>query len=674
MKEHIELALISYEEARQVASKDAAECSTSKDYAKENQLTYYLVINTWLMLMRNFAGTCWVRLASLIKDQGLIPTIKAFQLEADRVIRDEPYGPWARILCSEIANSTPVVRWDLSHDLIGVDETATLLFLLRYPKRFSPSLNDKVKDATIKEFIAYENRTKMLQRSQSYAYTQIARRVKSVIADMYPWEDICREIDEITADDYIFSSGASIDAKATLGDKVMAIVNDGNETEYIHPIFGVYTLTRYPNHAIRPHSSKVVAVPKSYKSSRIIAMEPVAPLARGKAIEEIFRRYDRIRYKEGGFGINLEDQSINQNLAMVGSVTGNCATLDASHASDLISKSLLCDLFPHNYLRRILPLLPQSYTIDERRRTLQMASTSGHTLTFRHETIVYYAIALAAEQYYKEITQDTLDGRTWAHAYGDDTIIAAPAYDVACYFFSRLGLIINQDKSFASGPYRESCGKDYLDGMDVSSIYYPRFPVIGRMSPRISLSKRVYSDTYRGKLDNALTMLIELQKRLYPYSYECARFLASVVQEAYPSITTSIVGEVCGDLWDVVESGKPKIPRSYCSERPEKYSPTVKWRFTYKGNPSDDLTGECKKEFDRLASLDILHRYPTESYRTRRQFTDVEKTVYEYWKYISFLKHGPVCNDPLFALLHLTQEQLSISEFFGERTLIISQK
>lgn len=677
MREHNMIEVCSMEQASKAASKDAAaQSSNAKKYVEDNTLTYYILINTWVMIWKNFAPHAWLRLFESILNNGLIPTIDLMQKEAMLLIKEEAQGPWAKILFAELRFGKPVIDFNLIESAIGNDELATVLFLLRYPKRFSPSGNDRIKEATLKDFLQWENRTKQLQRRTTFGYLHAVEYMRGFIRDLYPWDDIVREIKSLTPSEIQFSNGTARDAGGSaLGLKVICVATDGNRSEFVQPIFGVYTLARGAAYDPRPRVSTVVAVPKSYKSSRIIAMEDTYPNAMGKAIEKIFRKYD----VSCNTGIHLDDQGVNQEYARFGSETGQVATLDASHASDLFSKSLFCDLFPADYVNAVRGLLPDfiEITVPGRKekevRPLQMSSTSGHTLTFRHETIVYRAAAEAAVAIGENL------GIPISHrscvAYGDDTGVPVEVYDIAVYLFERIGLVINTDKSFATGKFRESCGKDYFGGVDVTSIYYPRFPVVGKASgEKITLAKQTYWDDYRGKLDNALTMLIDLQKKLYPYSYDCARFLSSIVQTAYPGITTSVAGEVCNDLWDVVDSGTVYEPKAWRLERKGKYL-SDGLKATPIGAAVDQLHGENQEVFRRLASLDTFHKYPQVAFESNvKELKPYHYAYYEYWKYHDFLRNGPRYEDEFLKCLGISQAPMSIGEFYGQRTLTIARK
>jgi hypothetical protein len=672
MLEHKLLEIVSQDTAREVAAKDAPSMSTDvKEYVHRNALSYYIAINTWLLLVRNFSPHAWMRLTSLITERGLITVIKIMQDEALRIIKDEDLGPWAKVFYADIRHARPIVDRELFESVIGLDDTATVLFLLRYLKRFSPQKNDVIQRESLKDFLQYENRTKLLQRSSSYGYWDVVHYVRQVVSEMYDWEKICREIDNIDPAGMNFSSGAAANSRATTGDKVMALLT-GEHEEYFLPCFGTWMVNRPATRRNEIRPVKVLAVPKSYKASRIIAMDDVFNLAMGMEIEHIFRNQDRDAGDSSW--INLEDQTINQKYAQHGSEFGDAATLDASHASDLISKSLFVDLFPVAYVTRVMPLLPQLCEVEGTVRSLQMASTSGNTLTFRHETIVYRAVVTAAERYYRDLVGPIT---SYAWAYGDDAIVNSAAADIAVYFFSRLGLIINTDKSYAQGPFRESCGKDYLYGTDVSSIYYPRFPIIGVFTKTgVQLSDGVIRDTYRGKIENSLTMLIDLQKKLFPYSYDAARFIASIVQQAYP-ITSSVAGAVCTDLWDYVDGGKPpKVPLAYTVRQVGKYlTPRAKmFRIEKSGTALDNLSDDRSMQFRRALALDTLHSVPRVAFVCSRSFTDEEQQVFEYWRYIHYLRYGSTYDNELDRLLGIPSKPITISQFFGITRLEITLK
>jgi len=60
------------------------------------------------------------------------------------------------------------------------------------------------------------------------------------------------------------------------------------------------------------------------------------------------------------------------------------------------------------------------------------------------------------------------------YVYGDDIIVPVDYAAKVSEWFETIGLKVNRQKSFWTGKFRESCGGDYYDGVDVKPIYYRR--------------------------------------------------------------------------------------------------------------------------------------------------------------------------------------------------------
>jgi hypothetical protein len=54
--------------------------------------------------------------------------------------------------------------------------------------------------------------------------------------------------------------------------------------------------------------------------------------------------------------------------------------------------------------------------------------------------------------------------------YGDDLIVPVDLVDSVLGVLSSFGMVVNADKSFWTGRFRESCGKEYYAGQDVSIV------------------------------------------------------------------------------------------------------------------------------------------------------------------------------------------------------------
>lgn len=204
----------------------------------------------------------------------------------------------------------------------------------------------------------------------------------------------------------------------------------------------------------------ITTVPKNSKTERIIAVEPGVNLWFQKGCGAMLRR--RLRR----IGIDLNNQSINQELCKTASSTGDLATVDFSSASDSISSAVVEELLP----RRWFNLLESARSHFGKRskepsfHRWEKFSSMGNGFTFELESLIFYAAAHAVCSFMK-VEKPVLG------VYGDDVIIPNTCYDLFSSFSAFLGFQVNNQKSFSSGYFRESCGAHYYDGKDLKPFY-----------------------------------------------------------------------------------------------------------------------------------------------------------------------------------------------------------
>lgn len=161
-------------------------------------------------------------------------------------------------------------------------------------------------------------------------------------------------------------------------------------------------------------------------------------------------------------GVNLFDQSRNQRLAREGSIGGHLATIDLSSASDSISSSLVLDLlWKSDSWFELLDAL-RTPTVDYRGTVyrLEKFSSMGNAFTFELESMIFYALALSVCEHLGLPTQDV-------SVYGDDIIVPVEAVGLLYDVLEAVGFTVNAKKSFFTGPFRESCGTDWYQGIDI---------------------------------------------------------------------------------------------------------------------------------------------------------------------------------------------------------------
>lgn len=202
--------------------------------------------------------------------------------------------------------------------------------------------------------------------------------------------------------------------------------------------------------------NRVTTVPKSAKTDRTIAIEPDMNMYVQKGIGAMIRR------RLLRVGINLDDQSLNQRLAYEGSLTGRLATIDLSAASDSISLELVRELVPRDWFEAIeMTRSPFGKLPDGTLAKYQKVSSMGNAFTFELESLLFWAITRSV------VSELGLQERRVA-VYGDDIIVSVEAVPALIDVLRYCGFSTNTEKSFWDGPFRESCGKHYFLGIDVS--------------------------------------------------------------------------------------------------------------------------------------------------------------------------------------------------------------
>jgi hypothetical protein len=205
--------------------------------------------------------------------------------------------------------------------------------------------------------------------------------------------------------------------------------------------------------------SKVVTVPKSAKTDRTICIEPdlnvMVQLGIGRCIRTRLRRVGLLF---------PNSQEINNLAAREGSITGQLATVDLSSASDTISKELVRALMPHDWLQALEQARTPVALLGGVGIPLEKFSAMGNGYTFELETLIFWSIAKAIVAACPEWNQRVL-------VYGDDIIVDVRAVGLLQEVFTEVGFTMNPDKTFVDGPFRESCGKHYFHGVDVTPFY-----------------------------------------------------------------------------------------------------------------------------------------------------------------------------------------------------------
>lgn len=207
-------------------------------------------------------------------------------------------------------------------------------------------------------------------------------------------------------------------------------------------------------------SLTLTLVPKSFKALRSIMPNTTI----GSYYTDGLRRMMERRLKRNGYDVSTL-QMQHRDRARLASIHGMDATVDLSAASDYLSVSLIERLVPKSWFDAMNEMrIPQVVLPDGTSCKMETFCTMGIGFTFPLQTLVFLALLKATEKW-----SDYTKPRNWARitVYGDDMIFNREIYGNVKGLFEYVGLVVNVDKSFADGPFRESCGGDYHHGVDV---------------------------------------------------------------------------------------------------------------------------------------------------------------------------------------------------------------
>ncbi len=227
-----------------------------------------------------------------------------------------------------------------------------------------------------------------------------------------------------------------------------------------------------------PIPVKVIGVPKTLKTPRIIAMEQTAVQFVQQGVRHVMEETiegntflrDLIGYKS---------QLPNQEMALAGSTgypVDSFATLDMSDASDLVSNQLVRALYADDPLVQGIIDACRTRTADvPGYGVLRLAkyASMGSALCFPHEAMVFMTIIFVAlHEAHPTLAMKTLLKRFHGRVrvYGDDIIVPTDYAQRVADRLESFGLKVNRTKSFWNGNFRESCGKEYYRGHDVTYV------------------------------------------------------------------------------------------------------------------------------------------------------------------------------------------------------------
>lgn len=369
--------------------------------------------------------------------------------------------------------------------------------------------------------------------------------------------------------------------------------------------------------------SSLVAVPKTQKSPRLIASEPVAH----QWCQQIILSFlsDRLRTGLLRNTVHIRDQSYNRSSAREASITGSHATIDLSDASDRLSCWTVERMLRGN--TSLLDALHSSRTrwvsnkIDHKSPEyiiLRKFACMGSACTFPIQSIIFAICAISSLIYARGLRpteKNILRLGSEVQVYGDDIIIPVDGVELLQGLLGFLQLKVNPHKTHSIGRFRESCGLDAFMGNDVTPVYASTYPERARPESVISC--------------------VEVSNNFFKKGYcSVATWMKSIVLDVIPFGIPSLATDsgafgwkfgYAGDIWPhkmrwnkhlhVHEAKvlRPKVrttklpdhsPRSLLQFFTEEPDPTILWES---GVPSRRPAINFVRTWENASNLGLLH-------------------------------------------------------------------
>jgi hypothetical protein len=222
--------------------------------------------------------------------------------------------------------------------------------------------------------------------------------------------------------------------------------------------------------------------------------------------------------------IGFLDQTPNQVLAQKASIDGSYATLDMKEASDRVSYQLVRAMLEnHPHLMDAVDSTRSRNADVPGHGLLSLAkfASMGSALCFPFEAMVFITlIFIGIQQELKRplTRKDIISFLGKVRVFGDDIIVPEEYTHAVVDNLELYGFKVNSSKSFWTGLFRESCGKEYYAGQDVSITKVRQgLPTHRRDAREVVSTVSLRNQLYRAGLWRAVRYLDEQISGVIPF-------------------------------------------------------------------------------------------------------------------------------------------------------------
>jgi hypothetical protein len=319
--------------------------------------------------------------------------------------------------------------------------------------------------------------------------------------------------------------------------------------------FGIGSISNFPDGGLAFSEERIVStrdeapvrvvfVPKTMKSPRVIAIEPVCMQYIQQAIATwlIPRIEHSSKYMSGR--VNFTRQDINGQLALASSRNKRLATLDMSEASDRVSSYLVWRMLRSvpDFRRQVFACRSTRAKLPSGRiLPLRKFASMGSALCFPMESVCFFIAVVSIRIHQAGVLVSPKTIRQYSNGvtvYGDDIIVPAREAPAICEKLSSYGLKINSHKSFWNGNFRESCGVDAYNGVDVTPVYVRRMLPTDRtdvqsLASTVALANQFYLKGLWGVAKELRKLVESILGTLPTIGIKSFRYLERVIEGRY---------------------------------------------------------------------------------------------------------------------------------------------
>lgn len=268
---------------------------------------------------------------------------------------------------------------------------------------------------------------------------------------------------------------------------------------------------------------RVVSVPKTLKTPRIIAIEPTAMQYMQQGILELLVQEIRDNDNARNF-VQFETQEHNRALAKESSFSGTLATLDLSEASDRVSNEHVRTLLAnHRFLREAVDATRSRKAHVPGHGVVSLAkfASMGSALCFPFEALVFTTVLFSGIERALNRPMTIEDIKSFygrVRVYGDDIIVPTEYVDFVIQELETFGFRVNLDKSFREGKFRESCGAEFYNGRDVSITRLRRLLPENRSNvEEVESAVAFRNHMFHRGMERTVALLDRTLKRIIPF-------------------------------------------------------------------------------------------------------------------------------------------------------------